>query len=80
MPKEIKVADKMMLRAEQRDLMPNDPSDGPIYDKEVVPWSPYDAERIFLSRYVTLTGDEVVMPRKAHVSLWSLKRNQRRKD
>lgn len=80
MPKEIKIADKMMLRAEQRDLMPNDPSDGPIYEKEVVPWSHYDAERIFLSRYATLTGEAVTMPRKQHVSLWNIKKNQRRKD
>lgn len=80
MPKSIKVADKMMLRAEQRDLMPNDPTDGPIFDGEVVPWSPYDAERQFLSRYVSLTGEAVTMPRKKHVSLWTLKRQQRRKD
>jgi hypothetical protein len=80
MPPEIKVADKMMLRAEQRDLMPNDPSDGPIWDGDVVPWSPYDAERQFLSRYVYLTGESVNMPRKKHVSLWTIKRQQRRKD
>jgi uncharacterized protein len=76
----IKVADKMMLRAEQRDLMPNDPSPGPIYDREVVPWSPYDAERMFLSRYNTITGAKVKIPRKREVSLWDLKRDQRRKD
>jgi hypothetical protein len=80
MPPEIKVADKMMLRAEQRDLMPNDPSEGPIYDGAVVPWSPYDAERMFLSRYNTLTGAGVRIPRKRDVSLWDLKRSQRRKD
>ena len=80
MPPTIKVADKMMLRAEQRDLMPNDPSEGPIYEGEVVPWSPYDAERQFLSRYVYLTGESVTMPRKKHVSLWTIKRQQRRKD
>lgn len=80
MPPEVKVADKMVLRAEQRDLMPNDPSEGPIWDGEVVPWSPYDAERQFLSRYVSLTGERVNMPVKKHVSLWTIKRQQRRKD
>lgn len=80
MPKEIKVADKMMLRAEQRDLMPNDPTEGPIYEGEVVPWSPYDAERIFLSRYHTITGIRPTTPRREHVSLWALKKSQRRKD
>lgn len=76
----IKVADKMMLRAEQRDHMPNDPSDGPIYEGTVTPWNPYDSERQFLSRYVYLTGETVDMPRKKHVSLWDVKRAQRRKD
>lgn len=80
MPAEVKVADKMLLRAEQRDLMPNDPAEGPIYSREVVPWSPYDAERIFLSRYHTITGIRPNMPRKLHTSLWTLKRLQRRKD
>jgi uncharacterized protein len=80
MPDAVKVADKMMLRAEQRDLMPNDPSNGPIYERTVTPWNPYDSERQFLSRYVSLTGESVDMPRKKHVSLWDIKRAQRRKD
>lgn len=55
-PPEVKVADKMMLRAEQRDLMPNDPNEGAIWDKTVTPWGPEKAERKFLERFIELSG------------------------
>ena len=55
MPASIKDADRMLLRAEQRDLMPNDPSEGPIYDKYIDPWGPAKAERKFLERFKELT-------------------------
>lgn len=55
-PDEIKVADKMMLRAEQRDLMANDPDpDKPIYSDTIVPWLPAEAEVLFLGRYYELS-------------------------
>lgn len=54
-PAEVKVADKMMLRAEQRDLMPNDPIPGEVWEGEVIPWGPVKAERKYLERYAELT-------------------------
>lgn len=54
-PPEVKVADKMMLRAEQRDLMANDPNPGNIWEKAVLPWGPEKAERKFMERYLELT-------------------------
>lgn len=57
MPESVKEADDMLLRAEQRDLMPNDPSDGPIYEETVVPWSSETAKSRFLERYGELTGE-----------------------
>lgn len=80
LPDEIKVADKMMLRAEQRDLMPNDPSEGEQYKGKIVPWKPYEAEQMFLKRYSELTGEKVTMPSRPTTSLWELKRTQRKKD
>lgn len=56
MPPEVKVADNLMLWAEMRDLMPNDPPDGvDMYEKEVVPWTPARAEREFLNRFSDLS-------------------------
>lgn len=58
-PESVEIADKMLLRAEQRDLMPNDPSDGPIYEPEIVPWEPEFTEKMFLSRYAHLLGQPI---------------------
>jgi uncharacterized protein len=57
MPDSVKEADDMLLRAEQRDLMPNEPSDGPIYPDTIEPWSPSKAKTWWMSRYSQLTGD-----------------------
>lgn len=55
-PEEIKVADKMMLRAEQRDLMANDPDpDKPIFESTVTPWLPVDAKQAYLARFYELS-------------------------
>lgn len=78
--KEIKIADKMLLRAEQRDLMPNDPTPGPVYGPKIIPWSWQDAERIWIGKYNQYTGESVPVPGKSRGNLWWLKRNQRRKD
>lgn len=52
MTDEIKAADNLMLWAEMRDLMPNDPpADVEMYPKEVIPWGPVLAEQKFLARY-----------------------------
>lgn len=64
-PEEIKVADKMMLRAEQRDLMRNDPNPGDIWNGKVEPWGPDKAERMFIVRYIELTEGRYVA---SHVS------------
>lgn len=50
-PEAIKVADKMMLRAEQRDLMANDPNPGDIWDGKVIPWTPTESEKNFLEEF-----------------------------
>lgn len=56
MPPEVKVADNLMLWAEMRDLMPNDPPDNvEMYDQEVVPWSPEEAEFRFMHRFSELS-------------------------
>jgi hypothetical protein len=57
MPESVKKADDMLLRAEQRDLMPNDPSDGPIYKETVEVWSSETSKTKFLQRYSELTGE-----------------------
>lgn len=80
MPDDIKIADKMMLRAEQRDLMPNDPSEGEQYPERIVPWKPYESEQMFLKRYAELTKEVIVIPKRATTSLWETKRRQRQKD
>lgn len=53
----VKEADLMVLRAEQRDLMPNDPSEGPIYGETIEPWTPDEAKWRFLKRYSEITGE-----------------------
>lgn len=62
-PKEVKIADKMMLRAEQRDLMANDPNPGPIWEGKVEPWVPKIAEEHYLARYNSLTGKRLKVKR-----------------
>jgi hypothetical protein len=57
MPASVKEADDMLLRAEQRDLMPNDPSEGPIYQEKVIPWESATSMTKFLNRYTELTGE-----------------------
>lgn len=55
-PPEIKAVDTLMLFAEMRDLMPNDPPEGAdMLDIEIDPWTPEYAERTFLDRYTALT-------------------------
>lgn len=61
-PPEIKAADQRLLRAEQRDLMPNDPSPGSIYEQTIDPWGPEFARLMFIKRYNELTGQEVRLP------------------
>lgn len=82
-PKEVKDADGAMLGAEMRDLMPTlvDAyfNEG-VAKQKVVPWSPKEAERHFLSRYSTLTGEDVTIPKKPTTTLWETKRTQRIKD
>lgn len=61
MPPEVKKADDLMLWAEMRDLMPNDPPDGvEAYEKEVIPWTPHEAEQKFLEVYTDLSLLSVV--------------------
>ena len=60
MPSSVKEADAKLLRAEQRDLMPNDPKEWPIYEKTIDPWLPPKAERMFLLRYEELTRPKQV--------------------
>lgn len=62
MPGTIKPADRMLLRAEQRDLMPNQPSPGDIYEPEIVPWPPEFARAMFMKRYNELTGQQIKLP------------------
>jgi uncharacterized protein len=58
MSPEVKVADNLMLWAEIRDLMPSHPPDGvEMYQEEITPWLPKDAEAKFLSRYFELTSE-----------------------
>lgn len=57
-PEEVKVADKKMLRAEQRDLMKNDPLPGDIWEGTVNPWGPDKAERKFIVRYIEILEGE----------------------
>jgi 5'-deoxynucleotidase YfbR-like HD superfamily hydrolase len=55
MSDEVKRADNLMLWAEMRDLMPNEPPDDvEMYDKEVIPWDPEEAEAKFLDRFSAL--------------------------
>lgn len=62
MPESVHRIDKMLLRAEQRDLMPNDPSPGEIYEEEIRGWHPGMAEAMFLARYNGLTGEQLEVP------------------
>lgn len=55
MPESVREADTMLLRAEQRDLMPNDPADGPIYENKIIPWLPKTAKRKFMEQYEEIT-------------------------
>lgn len=64
MPPEIKLADRILLATEKRDLMPNaamtDAWDiirglTPLKD-EIIPLYPHQAERLFLNRYKQLGG------------------------
>lgn len=61
-PSEIKESDLRLLRAEQRDLMPNDPSPGSIYTPIINPWGPEFARRMFITRYNSLTGENIQLP------------------
>lgn len=61
-PASVKLADRMLLRAEQRDLMPNAPSPGPIYEGEIIGWSWQMAEAMWLNRYRQLTGEDIEVP------------------
>lgn len=58
LPPPVEKADNLMLWAEMRDLMPNDPPDGvEMYAEEVVPWSPSKSKSFWLRRYGELTGE-----------------------
>lgn len=63
MPKQVKVADNVLLAAEQRDLMPRwRRHEGEFeYPETIVPWSPYTAKARFLNLYEELTG---IKPRR----------------
>lgn len=58
-PKEVKVADEALLRAEARDLLPNSSGwwreGGDPWPEPVVPVDPVEARRMFLARYAQLT-------------------------
>lgn len=62
-PKSVKWADEVMLRSEQRDLMPplriHEGDD--FLDHVIEPWLPAEAKRRFLARYEELTG---IKPRR----------------
>jgi hypothetical protein len=80
MPDTIKPADRAVLRAEQRDLMPNEPSEGDILPHPVIPWDPKFARAMFIERYNSLTGQSIKFPKPPERTLWDVKREQRRKD
>ena len=65
LPEIVGFADYVLLRTEQRDLMPypNDLyslEDEPTLDKVIEPWGPEKAERKFLERYEILTLEAVL--------------------
>lgn len=61
-PAEIKWADEVLLRTEQRDLMPNTlrfPGDDYLW-APIEPWLPEEAEAHFLSRFYDLTTEGAI--------------------
>lgn len=56
-PDEVKWADNVLLRTEQRDLMPElfRHAGEDYLDQAITPWSPRDAEDVFLATYERLT-------------------------
>ena len=63
MPDAVHVADEILLRSEQRDLMPPSPDllayDGPWLDERIRSWGPTWAEFEFLGAYRKLTSEPV---------------------
>lgn len=55
-PDEIKWADNVLLRTEQRDLMPDEVEGFETLDYEIIPWQPEQAEIKFLATYLKLIG------------------------
>lgn len=78
-PDSVKRADKMMLRAEQRDLMPNDPEPLEAWEGKVEPWDWRFAEKMFLKRYAELTGESVTLPKDTRMTLKQTLRSQKTK-
>ena len=65
MSPEVKIADNLLLWAEMRDLMPNDPPDGvDMYAETINPWLPGEAESRYLDRYEYLTGGYFSDPKR----------------
>lgn len=58
MPAEVKRADEVLLRSEQRDLMPNLRRFGgaEYLPYKIEPWTPQLAEQVFLYQYAALSG------------------------
>lgn len=54
MPEEVKWADDVMLRTEQRDLMLGATSEGDFRNGIIDPWTPEEAEDVFLRYFVNL--------------------------
>jgi hypothetical protein len=79
-PPAVKAADSALLGAEQRDLMDMPELVPDAADIKIIPWKPLASEQWFLSKYAAFTGETVAIPKGRHISLWSLKRSQRRKD
>jgi hypothetical protein len=61
----VRLADRILLATEKRDLMPHDPCEWPILEgieplpNPIVPWSPDLAIQLFLYRFAELVDDEI---------------------
>lgn len=63
MSPECKEADDALLRSEQRDLMLGATSEGPVWTGTIAPWTPEEAEEVFLRYYSRLSAMAVIEPK-----------------